>query len=70
MLVYSTCSILKEENENVLDAVLSQSGGELMPIDKNRFTCVPELDGMAETVTVCPDEWFEGFFLALIKKIK
>lgn len=31
-MVYSTCSILKEENEVLLKRVLKSAGGELVPI--------------------------------------
>lgn len=68
ILVYSTCSVLKEENEEVLNAVLSGAGGEIVPIEG--FDGVPALAGMAGTLTVCPSELYEGFFLAVIRKVR
>ena len=65
-LVYSTCSILKEENEEILEKVLPRAGGTLVPVEGLDF--LPTLPGKEGTVTVCPNELFEGFFLAVIKK--
>lgn len=68
-MVYSTCSILKEENEEVLKAVLTGSRAEIVPIDfdgKEHIPCLPvKVDG---TICVCPTEYYEGFFVAKIVK--
>ena len=69
-LVYSTCSILKAENEKVLDIVLKDGSVELEPIDKTMFCDVPLLPGLEHTITVCPSSVYEGFFVAKLKKIK
>ena len=66
-LVYSTCSVLREENEALLERVLSETGGKLCPIDASRLEGVPLLSA-GETLTVCPDRLYDGFFLALIEK--
>lgn len=69
-LVYSTCSILKEENEEVVNSVLTSSL-EIVPIDESLFNGVPLLPvDIAGTVCVCPDELYEGFYIAKIRKIK
>ena len=65
-LVYSTCSILREENERVLERVLS-GGVELVPIAPDPD--LPLLPSMAGTVCVKPTSLFEGFFLAKLKKL-
>lgn len=68
-MVYSTCSILREENEGVLKAVLPGAGAEVVPIQADFMTCVPllpvELKGVC---CVAPDALFEGFFVAKIRK--
>ena len=68
-LVYSTCSVLKEENEEVVAAALKKGGVQLVPIDTAAFDGVPLLPtDMPGVMCVCPDEWYEGFFVAKMKK--
>jgi len=70
-LVYSTCSILKEENENIIEKILLKGNFEIIPIDKTMFTDVPFLNTTIEgTICVMPNELYEGFFAAKLKKIK
>ena len=68
-LIYSTCSILKEENENVVKDILKTGKVEIVPIDVKEFGDIPllpvELEG---TMCVCPTELYEGFFVAKLKK--
>ena len=68
-MVYSTCSILAKENENILNKVLKRFNAEIIPIDKNNFNNVPLLPTKLEGVLcVYPNEIYEGFFVARIKK--
>ena len=68
-LVYSTCSVLKEENEEVVAAALKKGGVQLVPIDADAFAGVPLLPtDMPGVMCVCPDEWYEGFFVAKLRK--
>lgn len=66
-MVYSTCSILKDENENVLKNVLKKFNVEIVPIEKiENIPCLPVIiDG---TLCVCPSDLYEGFFVAKIRK--
>lgn len=70
-LVYSTCSILSDENEDVVSKVLEAMHVEIVPIEfesKNELPLLPvKIEG---TVCVCPNEYYEGFFIAKIKKKK
>ena len=68
ILVFSTCSILKEENEQVLKACLN-GNFELIPIDKEQYD-LPYLPSLENTITIAPTELYEGFFVAKIKRIK
>lgn len=66
-LVYSTCSILPFENEEVLNEVKKQVDFEILPI--NLSPDIPLLPTKDENVKcLCPNAYFEGFFLAHIKK--
>jgi len=69
-IIYSTCSILKEENEMALKEVLKRGNIEIVPIDKNEFGDIPLLPVDIEgTICVCPTELYEGFFVAKLKKV-
>ena len=69
-LTYSTCSILKEENEKIIEEVLKLPNIELVPIDKNLFEGIPLLPTTIEgTICVLPTELYEGFFVAKLRKI-
>lgn len=69
-MVYSTCSILAEENEQVVKRVLQRRGAKILPIEEGQFPGVPllptELEG---TMCVCPDGLYEGFFMARLQKL-
>ena len=70
VMVYSTCSILYEENEKQLENLIKQNKIEIIPIDENLFKDIPKLPTKIKgTICVCPNELFEGFFVAKIKKI-
>lgn len=66
-MVYSTCSILKQENEKVLERVLSKGNAQIEPITVQDIEVLPSK--IAGTITVCPTENYEGF-CSKIKKIK
>ena len=62
-MIYSTCSILAQENENILKKV----GAKIVPIEPiEGIPLLPtSIDGV---MCVCPTELYEGFFVARIKK--
>lgn len=69
-MVYSTCSILQEENENVVEEILKNKNVILEPIEFEGIENIPKLKTkLKETLCVCPNEHYEGFFVAKIKKI-
>mgnify|MGYP002732976061 CR=1 FL=1 len=66
-MIYSTCSILVQENENVLKRVLAKANAEIIPIEP--IEDVPLLPTSINGVMcVCPTDLYEGFFVAKIKK--
>ena len=70
-MVYSTCSVLRMENEDVLTAVLPGAGAEVVPIDHEMTRHLPQLPvSIPGTLCVCPDALHEGFFAAKIRKLK
>ena len=68
-LIYSTCSILKEENEEIIDKVIKEHNLEIIPItelNKEKIPCLPStIEGV---ITICPTNYYEGFFVAKLKK--
>lgn len=67
-IVYSTCSILNQENEKIIDKFIKERKCEIIPIEipKEIETLPTEILG---TVCVCPSKYFEGFFIAKIRKL-
>lgn len=68
-MVYSTCSILQEENEFVVNEILNNSKCEIVPINFSGMENLPLLPSSINgTLCVKPNELYEGFFIAKIKK--
>ncbi len=69
-MIYSTCSILKEENEEVLSSVKKIINFEIIKLDTSKFIndeLLPSnIDGV---ITIKPNEKYEGFFIAKLKKL-
>ena len=62
-LVYSTCSLEPEENEEVVDHLLDKEGGKLVPIS------LPTLKKNQKYLRIWPQDYdTEGFFVAKIVK--
>ena len=69
-MIYSTCSILEQENENIIKKLLNKGIVEIIPIDKKDLRDIPLLPVSIEgTICVCPSELYEGFFVAKLRKI-
>lgn len=68
-MIYSTCSILKEENENNLLKILD-NGIEIVPINTEKLAGIPMLPvSINGTICICPNELYEGFFIAKLRKV-
>ena len=70
-IVYSTCSILKQENEENIKKILKDGNVEVVPIDDKIIGNMSQLPVTVEgTICIIPNELYEGFFIAKLRKIK
>lgn len=70
-MVYSTCSILDCENEDVVASVIKNGNMEIVPINFEGMEELPILHTkIPGTLCVKPTGLYEGFFVAKIRKNK
>lgn len=70
-MIYSTCSILYNENEKNIQKILKSKDIELVPIMPEAFKEVPMLPVKLEgTIAICPTSLYEGFFVAKLRKLR
>ena len=70
-MVYSTCSILSCENEDVVASVIKNGNIEIVPINFDGMEELPVLPTKIQgTLCVKPTDLYEGFFVAKIRKNK
>lgn len=73
-LVYSTCTLNKEENEHILDWALNNFNLKLVPLDVNINEAIPAFSNelnksINNAIRILPSKNMEGFFVAkFIKK--
>ncbi len=76
-LVYSTCTLNHQENEEVVEELLQNHPGEFRalapPVAKTDLAILPEFIEVktksgVHALRILPSERFEGFFLALIER--
>ena len=68
-MTYSTCSVLKQENEDVVSDAIKSGNYYIEEIDEVAFKDVPTLPtSLKGTLCVKPNELYEGFFVAKITK--
>ena len=69
-MVYSTCSILDCENEDVVSSVIKNGNIEIVSINFEGMEKLPILPTkISGTLCVKPTELYEGFFVAKIKRL-
>jgi 16S rRNA C967 or C1407 C5-methylase (RsmB/RsmF family) len=66
-IIYSTCSIFKVENEEVINKFIQEGRVEVVPITTTIDTLPSTIDGV---LTIKPSELYEGFFVSKLKKLK
>ncbi len=70
-MVYSTCSILSKENEEIIQKFVDLKQIEVIPIDRTCFSNATLLPTSIEgTLCICPSDLYEGFFVAKLKKFE
>ena len=65
-MIYSTCSILKDENEEIINKMMKEFNIEIIPIEIGFETLPSKINGVQ---TIMPSELNEGFFICKIKKL-
>ncbi len=69
-LVYSTCSLLKQENEEQIFSIIRSGKLRLIPIETEVLKGVPVMENsLPGTATIIPNEHFEGFFISVLEKV-
>ena len=71
-LIYSTCSILKSENEEVINYILNKYPNlQLVKLNLINDSSIPLLPStLNEVITIMPTKYYEGFFIAKLVKTK
>ena len=69
-MIYSTCTILYEENEKIIKRFLDSKLVEIVPIEKDLFKNAIFLPSSVDgTLCIAPTDLYEGFFVAKLKKL-
>ena len=69
-MIYSTCSILSKENEEILQKFIKLKKVEVIPIDTLPFSDAIFLPtSIKGTLCICPSKLFEGFYVAKLRKL-
>ena len=70
-MIYSTCSILAKENEDIVNKALKGADAQIVPIKMQGIEEVPVLPTkISGTLCVCPNKYYDGFYIAKIRKNK
>ena len=70
-MVYSTCSILQEENEEIVRKAMATTKCEIVKIEFEGMDKLPLLPSKIDgTLCIKPTELYEGFYVAKIRKLK
>jgi 16S rRNA C967 or C1407 C5-methylase (RsmB/RsmF family) len=68
-MIYSTCSILDIENENVVNNVLKSMKCSVIPFSEDVRNLLPLLPTTIEgSLCIKPNQYFEGFYVVKLKK--
>ena len=68
-MVYSTCSILERENENIVNKFIEKGLVEVVKDYDNKFDDIKKLPCKIDgAICVMPNENYEGFFMIKLRK--
>ena len=68
-MVYSTCSILSCENEEIISKIIEEGKAQIVPIEFKNMEQIPLLPTKIKgTLCVHPTKYYEGFFVAKLRK--
>ena len=68
-LVYSTCSLLRQENDDQTKAILRSGSLHLIPVNAGFISEISTLPAFVPgTLTVMPDSYYEGFYISVFEK--
>ena len=68
-MVYSTCSILERENENIVNKFIKTGKMEIVTFDENMYKDIEKLPcNLKGAICVMPNENYEGFFAVKLRK--
>lgn len=69
-MIYSTCSILKEENEQIIEKVLKNNPNiEVIPFNIEEYKDLPLLPvTIPGSICLYPNEFYEGFYVIKLRK--
>ena len=73
-LVYSTCTLNKKENEEIIDWALRNFNLEILDININLKEVVKPISkgfdkNIEKAIRILPSKYMEGFFVCLLKKV-
>ncbi len=69
-MIYSTCSVLSRDNEDIIGWALSGGGVKIVPLSVDWLEGLPKLPVKLEgTLCVMPDELYEGFYIAKLARV-
>lgn len=69
-MIYSTCSILSIENEMVIKQVIKDFNVEVVPINCDAFELPLLPTTIKGALCICPNTYYEGFFVVKLKKYR
>ncbi len=68
-ILYSTCSVLPTENEEIVKPIIEKYNLETVELDSNIIKNLPKLPcSLKNAICVCPTKDYEGFFLVKLRK--